>query len=145
MVRKVDRYELCILRQRVPRWRRAYWSEVGPNMQIWTSAISPRPAARTAWMRLSAASLDGRSLERCEPTMTIGTGVSWTMKDRIAAVWPMVSVPWPITIPSTPASISRPMASARATYCSFAMFSEKTPKSFFVVRFARSASSGTAP
>ena len=144
-VRKVERYELCILRQRVPRCSSAYWSEVGPNMQIRTSAIAPRPAARTAWIRLSAASLDGRSLERCEPTMTIGTGVSCTMNERIAAVWPIVSVPWPTTMPSTPLSISRPMASASATYCSLAMFSEKTPKSFFVVRFATSASSGTAP
>ena len=110
-VRKVERYELCILRQRVPRCSSAYWSDVGPNMQIRTSAISPRPAARTAWIRLSAASLDGRSLERCEPTMTIGTGVSCTMNERIAAVWPIVSVPWPTTMPSTPLSISSPIAS----------------------------------
>ena len=30
-------------------------------------------------------------------------------------------------------------------YCSFAMFSENTPNSFFVVRLQMSASSGTAP
>jgi hypothetical protein len=62
-------------------------------MQIWTSAMSPYAAERTEWIRLSAASLDGRSLDRCDPTSTIGTGVSWTMNDRIAAVCPIVSVP----------------------------------------------------
>ena len=49
-------------------------------MQICTSAMSPLPAALTAWIRFSAASLDGRSLERWEPTITIGTGVFCTMK-----------------------------------------------------------------
>jgi len=33
----------------------------------------------------------------------------WTMKDRMAAVWCIVSVPWPMTTPWTPFSISRPM------------------------------------
>ena len=36
--------------------------------------------------RFRAASDEGRSLERWEPTMTMGTGVSWTMKERAAAV-----------------------------------------------------------
>ena len=67
------------------------------------------------------------------------------MKDRMAAVCPMVSVPWPMTMPSAPASISSPMAWARTMYCSIAMFSENTPKSFLVVRLQMSASSGTAP
>jgi len=114
-------------------------------MQICTSAISPYAADRTEWIRLSAASLDGRSLDRCDPTSTIGTGESCTMKERMAAVCPIVSVPWPMTIPSAPPSISSPIARASATYCSFAMFSENTPKSFFVVRLQMSASSGTAP
>ena len=67
------------------------------------------------------------------------------MNVRMAAVWPIVSVPWPITIPSVPAAISSPMAFASAMYCSSAMFSENTPNSFFVVRLQMSASSGTAP
>ncbi len=77
--------------------------------------------------------------------MTMGTGESWTMNDRIAAVWPIVSVPCPMTIPSAPASISYPIARASAMYCSQAMFSENTPNNFRVVRLHRSASSGTAP
>ena len=60
------------MRQRVPRWSRPYRSEVGPNMQIWTSAMSPYAALRTLWIRFSAASLDGRSLDRWLPTRTIG-------------------------------------------------------------------------
>ena len=75
----------------------------------------------------------------------MGTGLSCTMKLRIAPVWDMVSVPWPMTMPSVPPAISSPMAMARALYCSGPMFSLKTPKSFFVVRLAMSASSGTAP
>ena len=64
-------------------------------------------------MRFSAASEEGRSDERWEPTTTIGTGESWTMNDRMAAVWPMVSVPWPMTMPSAPFAISSPIACAR--------------------------------
>jgi hypothetical protein len=67
------------------------------------------------------------------------------MNERIAAVWPIVSVPWPITMPSAPFAISSPMALASVMYCSMAMFSEKIPKIFFVVRLQMSASSGTAP
>ena len=67
------------------------------------------------------------------------------MKLRIAPVCAIVSVPWPMTMPSTPFSISSPIAMASAMYCSGPMFSLKTPKSFFVVRLAMSASSGTAP
>ncbi len=83
-------------------------------MQIITSAMSPQAAARTEWMRLRAASEDGRSEERWLPTRTIGTGESCTMNERMAAVWPIVSVPCPITMPSAPASISSPIAMARA-------------------------------
>ena len=67
------------------------------------------------------------------------------MKLRMAPVWLIVSVPWPITMPSTPLAISSPMAMASALYCSGPMFSLKTPNSFLVVRLAMSASSGTAP
>ena len=120
-------------------------SDVGPNMQTMTSAMSLSAAVLTLCMRLRAASDEGRSLDLCEPTMTIGTGEFWTMNDRIAAVWCIVSVPWPITIPSQPLAISSPMACASALYCTGPMFSENTPKSLCVVRFAMSASSGTAP
>ncbi len=120
-------------------------SEVGPNMQTMTSAMSLSAAVLTLCMRLRAASDEGRSEERWEPTMTIGTGGSWTMNDRMAAVWCMVSVPWPMTMPWTPFSISRPMAWAVAMYCSGPMFSLKTPKSFSVSRLQMSASSGTEP
>ena len=81
-------------------------------MQTITSAMSLSAAVFTLCMRFSAASDEGRSLERCEPTMTMGTGEFWTMNERMAAVWCMVSVPWPMTMPWTPFSISRPMASA---------------------------------
>jgi len=114
-------------------------------MQSITSAMSHSAAVRTAFIRLMAASLDGRSELRWLPTRTIGTGEFWTMNDMIAPVWCIVSVPWPTTMPSVPAAISSPMARAKPMYCSGPMFSEKTPKSFFVVRFAMSASSGTAP
>ena len=67
------------------------------------------------------------------------------MNDSTAAVCPMVSVPWPITMPSAPASTSLPMASARISYCGQAMFSEKTPNTFLVFRLQMSANSGTAP
>ena len=120
-------------------------SEVGPNMQSMTSAMSHSAAVRTAFMRFSAASLEGRSELRWLPTSTIGTGDCWTMKDRMAPVCAMVSVPWPMTMPSAPLAISSPTASASALYCVGPMFSEKTPKSLRVVRFAMSASSGTAP
>ena len=64
IVRNVDRYEECILRTRVPRCSRPYWSDVGPNMQTMTSAISPSAAVRVAWIKFSAASEEGRSDER---------------------------------------------------------------------------------
>ena len=114
-------------------------------MHSMTSAISHSAAVRTAFIRLSAASDEGRSDERWLPTSTIGTGESCTMKLRMAPVCAIVSVPWPMTMPSVPFSISSPMAMASALYCTGPMFSLKTPKSFFVVRFAMSASSGTAP
>ena len=77
--------------------------------------------------------------------MTMGTGEFCTMKERMPAVWCMVSVPWPMTMPSTPFAISAPMALAVALYCSGPMFSLNTPKSFSVVRLQMSASSGTEP
>src|SRR3990170_6799726 len=86
IVRNVDRYEECILRTRVPRWRRAYSSDVGPNMHTMTSAMSDSAAVLVAWMRLSAASDDGRSDDRCDPTITIGTGESCSMKFNADAV-----------------------------------------------------------
>ena len=52
------------------------------------------------------------------------------MKLRMAPVWRMVSVPWPMTMPSTPLAISSPMALASALYCSGPMFSLNTPNSF---------------
>ena len=50
------------------------------------------------------------SHSRMVPTITIGTGEFCTMKARADAVWCMVSVPCPITMPWTPRSISRPIA-----------------------------------
>ena len=114
-------------------------------MQSITSLMSHSAAVRTAFIRLSAASDEGRSDERWLPTSTIGTGESCTMKLRMAPVCAIVSVPWPMTMPSAPFAISSPMAMASALYCTGPMFSLKTPNSFFVVRFAMSASSGTAP
>ena len=49
------------------------------------------------------------------------------MNERMAAVWCMVSVPCPITIPVTPFWISRPIASAVPRHCSGDKFSLKTP------------------
>jgi len=121
--RKVERYELCIFRQRVPRWRRAYWSEVGRTCRSRPRRSRPF-RRRTAWMRLRAASLDGRSLERCEPTITIGTGVSWTMNDRMPRCGPWcraVADHDPVdTVLDLPAD-----GLGEATYCSFAMFSRR--------------------
>ena len=114
-------------------------------MQSITSAMSHSAAVRTAFIRFSAASDEGRSDDRWLPTSTIGTGECCTMKLRMAPVCAMVSVPWPMTMPSAPFSISSPIAMASALYCTGPMFSLKTPKSFLVVRFAMSASSGTAP
>ena len=114
-------------------------------MQSITSAMSHSAAVRTPFMRFSAASEEGRSEDRWLPTRTMGTGEFCTMKLRIAPVWLMVSVPWPMTMPSTPLAISTPMALARAMYCSGPMFSLNTPNSFWVSMLAMSASSGTAP
>jgi len=86
IVRKVDLYELCILRTLVPRCRKPYSSLVGPNMQTITSAMSPCPAAVEACIRLRAASDDGRSDDLCDPTSTIGTGEFCTMNESAAAV-----------------------------------------------------------
>ncbi len=69
-------------------------------MHTMTSAMSPSAAAQVALMRFCAASEEGRSLERCDPTITMGTGGDCTMKESAAAVWCMVSVPWPITTPA---------------------------------------------
>ena len=63
----------------------------------------------------------------------------------MAAVWPMVSVPWPMTMPSAPRVDLLADGLGEGDVCSIAMFSEKTPKSFLVVRLQMSASSGTAP
>ena len=62
------------MRTRVPWCSRPYSSLVGPNMQTITSAMSECPAVKAACIRLSAASEEGRSLERCEPTITTGMG-----------------------------------------------------------------------
>ena len=64
MVRNVERYEECILRTLVPRCSSPYSSDVGPNMQTITSAISPVAAVVAAWIRLRAASEEGRSDDR---------------------------------------------------------------------------------
>ena len=114
-------------------------------MQTMTSAIVPRAAAQVALMRFWAASDEGRSEDRWLPTMTTGTGGFWTMKLRAAAVWCMVSVPWPTTTPAKPSRIASPTRSARTRYCSGPMFSENTPNSFSVSRLQMSASSGTEP
>ena len=114
-------------------------------MHTSTSAMSPTAAVFAAQIRLIAASDDGRSLDRCDPTITIGTGGFCTMNVRIAAVWCIVSVPWPITMPSTPFAISSPIRCASFTYCSGPMFSLNTAKSFSVRRLHTSASSGTDP
>ena len=96
-------------------------------------------------MRFKAASDDGRSEERCEPTNTIGTGRFWHMKVKAAAVWAKVSVPWPMTMPSMPFWISSPIFLAKAMYSLGDMFSENTANTFSVSRLQMSASSGTAP
>ena len=49
-----------------------------------------------ALIKLCAASDEGRSEERWLPTRTIGIGVSRTMYVSAAAVWCIVSVPWPM-------------------------------------------------
>ncbi len=98
-----------------------------------------------ALIKLSAASDDGRSDERWLPTITTGTGGRCTMKLSAAAVWCIVSVPWPMTIPSYPCLIASPVLSASTRYCSGPMFSENTPNSFSVSRLQMSASSGTEP
>ena len=69
-------------------------------MQTITSAIGPVAAAAVALIRFCAASELGRSDERWLPTMMIGIGGFSTMKESAAAVWCIVSVPCPITIPS---------------------------------------------
>jgi len=63
----------------------------------------------------------------------------------MAAVWCIVSVPWPITTPSAPPLMASPMAWAVPIHCSAAMFSLNTPYSFSVCRLQMSTNSGTAP
>ena len=58
-------------------------------------------ATVAAQMAFMEASLLGRSELLCEPTMTTGTGV-FSMKERAAAVYIMVSVPWVMITPSAP-------------------------------------------
>jgi hypothetical protein len=67
------------------------------------------------------------------------------MNESAAAVWCIVSVPWPITTPSQPSRMASPTRSARMRYCSGPMFSLNTPNSFSVSRLQMSASSGTEP
>ena len=114
-------------------------------MQTMTSAMGPCAAVQVALIRFCAASDEGRSDDRWLPTITIGTGGFCTMKLSAAAVWCMVSVPWPITTPSYPSRIASAVFSARIRYCSGPMFSENTPNSFSVSRLQMSASSGTEP
>ncbi|OQC34048.1 MAG: hypothetical protein BWX66_01911 [Deltaproteobacteria bacterium ADurb.Bin058] len=45
IVLKVERYDECIFLTLVPRCKSPYWSDVGPNMQTMTSAISEVAAA----------------------------------------------------------------------------------------------------
>ncbi|VVB86054.1 Uncharacterised protein [uncultured archaeon] len=101
---KASRREVCIFRTFVPLWMEQKSSLVEPCITTHTSAISlvATAAAHTAFMTLS---LLGRSALRCEPTSTMGTGVS-IMNESAAAVYIMVSVPWVIMIPSAPFFIS---------------------------------------
>nr|QNO41398.1 hypothetical protein CMFFALLN_00001 [Methanosarcinales archaeon ANME-2c ERB4] len=115
--------EVCIFRTRVPRWIRQKSSDVLPCITTQTSAMS-LTATDAAQIAFIALSLEGRSALRCEPTRTIGTGVS-IMNDSAAAVYPMVSVPCVTITPSTPFSISSAMARASSTQYSARMFSER--------------------
>ena len=96
-------------------------SLVEPCITTVTSAISLMAtlAAQTAFME---ASLLGRSELLCDPTSTTGTGVL-SIKDRAAAVYIMVSVPWVMITPSAPDSISRATLFASSIQYSARMFS----------------------
>jgi hypothetical protein len=70
VMRNVLRQLEGIFRQRVPRCSRSSLSEVGPNRQSMTSAMSHSAAVRTEFIRFSAASEEGRSDDRWLPTST---------------------------------------------------------------------------
>jgi len=112
-------------------------------MAIATSAKGAFAAAVTAPMRFVAASELGRSAERCEPTSMTGTGRFWSAKLRAAAVYPIVSVPWAITTPSTPSAICLAIVLAICVQCFGVMFSLKRLNSICVSMRAMLASSGT--
>ena len=95
-------------------------------------------------MRLLLASDEGRSEDLCAPTRTTGLGTSPSMKESAAAVYPMVSVPCGMMIPSAPSLICLATSSARACQCSTFMFSEKMENRTVASMLAMSLISGTA-
>ncbi len=109
-----------------------------------TPALPPSTQNLALAIRLPVASDDGRSEDLWAPTSTTGLGTSPSMKDRAAAVYPMVSVPWGMIIPSAPAFISSDTASASFCQCSTFMFSENIEKSTLASMLATPLSSGTA-
>ncbi len=142
--RKASLREVCILRTLVP-WCTA--KESSPGVSCITTNTPERSALvakRTQAIRLLDASEEGRSEERWAPTRMTGFGTSPSMKDRAAAVYPMVSVPWGIMTASAPSFISS--ATALASSCQWAgsMFSENIENRTRASMFASSRISGTA-
>src|SRR4030067_294498 len=108
-----SRLDVCIFRTFVPLWREQKSSLVEPCITTQTSAMSlvATTAAHTAFMALS---LLGRSALRCEPTRTIGIGVS-IMNESAAAGYIIVCVPWGLIMPPAPFLISSYTARASTT------------------------------
>ena len=95
-------------------------------------------------MRLLLASEEGLSEDLWAPTKTTGLGMSPSMKDTAAAVYPMVSVPWGTMTASAPLLSSSAMASASFCQWGTVMFSEKMENRTLAFRLAISLISGTA-
>jgi hypothetical protein len=136
---------LCILRTLVPRCRWAQVSEVSPCMSTKTSAASAFTQKRAADSRLPYESDEGRSDERWAPTRTTGRGRSPSMKERAAAVYPRVSVPWGTMTPSTPELSSSATESASSLQVCTFMFSLNMEKTTLDRMRHISDSSGTVP
>ena len=79
-----------------------FLSSLDSCMQIPTPVKSVFVMNSAADKRLSAASLLPLSVERCEPTSMMGIGGFSSIKERAAAVNPIVSVPWGSIIPLIP-------------------------------------------
>ena len=100
-------------------------------------------ATKAAQIAFMALSLLGRSALLWEPTITIGTGVS-IIKERAAAVYIMVSVPWVIITPAAPVCISSTTDRARFCQDSESIFSERILEITLPLKSAISLSSGIA-